>query len=110
VKSPATLTVGTAREHAERGEGFSANGESQWTRNAAQPGNVKMRGFHENEPGTSPYRPGPRTTAENIRFNEIEIARMQNAARKETNPAGLAKLAKNIAIKSAFVEKLKREM
>ncbi len=107
MKSRATKTEGTAREAAERGEGFSANGESQWTRNAAQPGNVRMKGY-EPPPRQRPPNPHARYAAD-IRFNEIEIERMQRAMTVEKNPVRLAKLARSIAIKSAFVEKLKSE-
>jgi hypothetical protein len=79
MKSRATKTTGTAREHAERGEGFSANGESQWSREAARTKNVKMRGFTEGERGTGRYK-GPRSLSDNIKFNEIEMDKMRPVA------------------------------
>jgi hypothetical protein len=113
----ATFKAGTARETAERGEGFSANGESQWTRNAAQPGNVKLNHYGLEEP--KPWRPdGAKlrqreermARAADIEFNEVEIAKMVARVQTETNPERRAKLRKNIGIKRRFVERLKSEL
>jgi hypothetical protein len=101
----ATVSRGTAKDHAERGEGFSANGESAFSRRVAHPDLVRMKGY---------VRPRPQNShaahAADIRFNEIEIEKMQRAMTVERNPVRLAKLARSIAIKSAFVEKLKSEL
>jgi hypothetical protein len=109
MKSRATLTKGTARESAEHGEGFSANGESQYSRRAAQPDNIKMRGFHEGERGTGKYR-GPRSIADNIRFIETELRQVQTALIHETAPERIAKLKKKIEIKTRFLDRLRGEL
>ena len=102
MKSPATLTTGTAKENAEHDEGFSANGESQFSRRAAHPDNVRLQGYK---------RPRPKMAlAADIGFNVIEIERMQRALTVERDPKRIAKLRKNIEIKTKFVERLKSEI
>jgi hypothetical protein len=119
MKSRATLTVGTAREAAEHESGFSANGESQYSRRAAQPGNVKMPGYFVVRP-KSP-RHGARLRARekqikdrmahaaDITFNEAALAKLVGQVLKEPNPERVAKLRKQIDIKRRWVERLKSE-
>jgi hypothetical protein len=104
---PNVVIVGTAKALAGNGEGFSANGESQFSRRAAHPENVRMKGYVEPPRKRPPNAHAAHAT--DIKFNLIEIERMQRAMTVEKNPVRLAKLAKNVAIKRAFVEKLKSE-
>jgi hypothetical protein len=107
VKRP-VIVRGTAKDLADHGVGYVSTGEGQWTRQAAQPGNTKLAHFHENAPGTRRFR-GPRSKADSLRLNEAELVRLRNAASFETNPTRLAKLRKNIDIKSTFLRRLQSE-
>jgi hypothetical protein len=106
MKSRATRTEGTAKELADNGVGYVASGEGEWSRNRAKADNVRLRGYM---PPPRNRTRAPKQYATDIRCNEIELSRLERALTVERNPARVAKLRKNIAIKSAFVERLKDE-
>src|SRR5271168_5364512 len=102
----ATKTIGTAQDSAKTSGGYVASGESSFSRRMAHPDHVRMPSY------VKPPRTRSRQThdnAANIRVQEIEIERMQRKTMNEHDQDKLAKLRKNIAIKQAFVERLKQE-
>jgi hypothetical protein len=96
-RRPTVFRGGTAREIAEHGLGYSANGESQYSRNAAATANIVLS-------------KGKRTDGRLLRENENQLAKIAQRLSIETDPAKIMKLRKDHAIKSRFVEKLKSEL
>jgi hypothetical protein len=92
-KRPGVVTTGTARDLAEHDGGYSANGESQHSRQVAH-ANLRLG-------------EGKRTSGRLIREQDGALAKLKYQASIEMDPAKLAKIIKNIGIKSAFVAKLK---
>jgi hypothetical protein len=101
--APGVVRHGTAKNLADVGQGYSANGESEFSRQSAHSANaVKMR-------GNSPKTTGKRTTAEIIAQNETQLAKLRGNLLIENNPARIAKMKRDLEIKSAFVARLKAE-
>ncbi len=100
----ATRTVGTAKDEAKASNGYVASGESSFSRRIAHPDNVRMRSYVR-----PPRSRATNDNAANIRVQEIEIERLQRKTMNEHDVVKLAKLRKSIAIKQAFVERLKQE-
>lgn len=96
------IVRGTAREIAEHGTGYSANGEGEYSRRVASAPNVKMRGH------VAKTR-GKHSQVALIAENESLLARLRGEIAIETDPARLAKLKKNFEIKTRFVERLRSE-
>ena len=84
---------GTAAQLADHGVGFSANGESQWSRRSASVPKIALSR-------------GTRTDGRLIREVERDLGKLRHQASIEREPVRLAKLRKNITIKSAFLKKL----
>lgn len=101
MKRPGVVTRGTARDLADNGAGYSCNGESQYSRNAAQP-NVRMA-------GNSAKTTGKHTQAALIAENESQLAKLRGDISLETDPTRREKLKKNFDIKARFVARLKAE-
>ena len=87
------VTHGTAKQNAEHSTGYSPNGESQHSRQIAHV-NIKL--------GES-----KRTDGRLIREQSGALAKLRFKASIEMDPARLAKIRKDIEIKSRFVAKLK---
>lgn len=105
-KPPGVIRTGTARDLADHGVGYTANGESEHSRRAAQPGsNVTLR----SGAGLLNIK-GRRTVELNLACNEVEVLRMKAALCTETNPTRRQKLVKNLEIKGAFCERLRAEL
>jgi hypothetical protein len=95
---PGVITEGTARDLADSGVGYSCNGESQFSRNAAQPNTTTRSHVARTK--------GKHTSAALIAENKSLLATLRGAILIETSPAKLAKLRKNFEIKSRFIERL----
>ncbi len=89
-------------EVAERAPGYTANGESQFSRQAAH-SVPKM--------ASRPYRVKgrPHTLAELIVRTEADLRFLHCDLRLEDDKARRAKIAKNLEIKRQFLEKLRSE-
>jgi hypothetical protein len=83
---------GTARQSAEHDGGYSPNGESEHSRRSASTPKLSV---------------GRRTDGKLLREVERALRKLQFHAREETNSTKLAKIEKNIEIKSKFLAKLK---
>jgi len=86
---------GTAKEIAEHATGYAANGESQHSRQIAHV-NIKLG-------------EGKRTNGRLIREQSGALAKLKHRATIEMDPERLAKIRKDIQIKSRFVAKLKSQ-
>ena len=84
----------SARDLAEHDEGYSANGEGEYSRRSASPPNIALS-------------TGRRTSGRLIRENQHALRKLEQHARIENDPIRKAKIRKNIAIKSSFLAKLK---
>ncbi|MCU1340537.1 MAG: hypothetical protein JWO19_6118 [Bryobacterales bacterium] len=102
MKRPGVTSHGTARDLAEKGDGYAANGLSEHSRHSAHSQNIKLPGYIERGPKVR----GPRSGGELVGENVKALAKLERDARCETNPVRLAKLKKNIEIKKRFIEKL----
>jgi hypothetical protein len=91
-----SIKVGTAGQLADHGTGYSANGESQFSRQSASAPVIKLS-------------EGKRTHGRLIRENQKGLVRLQRRAYEERDPVALAKIKKDIAIKTAFIAKLQSE-
>ena len=89
---------GTAAELADHAIGFSANGESMWSRNSANP---KGDGKRNRRRSYSPE--------EEISVSKTALAKLHQSAGTETDPVKLTKLRKNIEIKTRYIAKLGAE-
>ena len=96
------ITRGTARDLADHGHGFSANGESEYSRRSARAPDVTMVGHVAKGHG-------PRTHAALIAENESQLAKLRGDILLTTDRVRLAKLRKSFEIKLRFVERLKKE-
>jgi hypothetical protein len=102
-KSRATLTTGTARDLAEHDTGYSGNGESIYTRQAARTGRgVLLKGQVANETR------GSRPRHVIIRENEAQLSKLRCELLVESD-AGRRSILKNIGIKTNFLEKMRNE-
>jgi hypothetical protein len=90
--SPGVRRHGTARQEAEHDAAYSANGESQYSRQVAS---------------TPKLGEGKRTDGRLIREQSGALAKLRFKASIEMDPARLAKIGKDIEIKSKFLAKLK---
>jgi hypothetical protein len=100
MKSRATLTHGTAKNLADHGVGYTSNGESEYSRNSARPG----RDINLADGGKR-----PRDDNRLLRETEKELAKLERSLARETNSIRLAKLRKNLEIKTLFIVRLKNE-
>jgi hypothetical protein len=100
--APNVTRRGTAKELADLGHGYSANGESEFSRHSAHSANVKMRSH-------APKTRGARTTSDIIAQSESQLAKMRGDLMLENNPARIVKLKRDMEIKGAFVARLKSE-
>src|SRR5260221_127510 len=94
--APGVIRQGTAGQLADHGTGYSANGESQFSRQSASAPVIKLG-------------EGKRTHGRLIRDTEKELAKLEQREREEREPMRLAKIRANYCIKSAFLAKLKSE-
>jgi hypothetical protein len=85
---------GTARNLADHDDGYSANGESEFSRQSARAPNVSLN-------------KGRRTDGRLIRETEKALRKLKCKASEVDDPIRLMKLEKNIAIKSAFLDRLR---
>ncbi|WMT75069.1 hypothetical protein [Bradyrhizobium sp. Ash2021] len=107
MKRPPNVHRGTtSRDLADHGVGYSASGESEFSRRAASVPNVKMPSYAVSKPKLR----GPLSRPEVIAENERELLKLRDRIRLATDPAKLAKLKKNLNIKMSFVEKLRAEL
>jgi hypothetical protein len=104
--APGVVRHGTAKNLAGHDGGYSASGESQFSRQSAHSANVKTRGYVENHPAKVS---GPRSHGELIAENERALAKIRAQLATENNPARLVKLKRDLEIKSAFVARLRSE-
>jgi hypothetical protein len=104
-KRPGVVSHGTARDLADHSVGYSASGESQFSRNAASTGGGRDA---DQLPDSIKGRYAPDRKSNLIFRNRQEIRKIARKIKDETDPAKLAKLKKNYAIKSMFLAKLER--
>jgi hypothetical protein len=82
--------------------GFSPNGESMYSRQAARSTLVNL-------PSHAPKTRGKHTTAALIAENRTQMAKLVSDLLTETDPTRRAAKQKNLDIKSRFIERLKSE-
>jgi hypothetical protein len=107
LKQPGVTRTGTADEAAKHDEGYSGNGMSEFSRQAAHAGNVKLKSFEEGKPPVwtrSDLEQLGDKIAKQCRF----LAAFHMRLRSETDAERREKLRKNITIKTAFIERLKQ--
>src|ERR1700737_4954471 len=92
--APGVVKHGSAKNLADHGAGYSANGESEFSRQSAHAPNVSLK-------------KGKRTDGRLIRETEKALRKLKYRASEERDPTRLMKLEKNIAIKSAFLDRLR---
>jgi hypothetical protein len=95
-RAPGIRTHGSAGQLADHGVGYSANGESEFSRAAASTPNIKLSA-------------GKRTDGRLIRETERELRKLQQRAREERDPKKLEKISSNVTIKTGFLARLKLE-
>lgn len=101
-KSRATLTTGTARDLAEHDEGYSGNGESIFTRQAARTGRgVLLKNQVANETR------GSRPVHVIIRENEGQLSKLRIDLLIEDDVTRRAKILRNIGIKENFLKTMR---
>jgi hypothetical protein len=91
-----SIRHGTAKDLSERADGFSANGESQFTRRSAASTNIKLGEGH-------------RTSGHLLREMQVGLRKLRYQERNERDPIRLEKIRKNISIKSGFIATLKSQ-
>jgi hypothetical protein len=97
-RRPTVIRGTSARDLAEHGLGYSANGESQYSRNAAATAaNIVLS-------------KGKRTDGRLLRENENQLAKITRRLAIETDPAKIMKLRQDREIKTRFVNKLRSEI
>jgi hypothetical protein len=101
-KRPGVTSVGTARDLAEKGLGYAANGIGEYSRHSAHSQNIKLPGYVEHGPKVR----GPRAPGQLLGETIKALAKLERDARTERDLTRLAKLKKNIGIKSAFIARL----
>ena len=94
-RAPGVVRHGTAKQNAEHATGYSANGESMHSRQVAHV-NIKLG-------------EGRRTSGRLIREQSGALAKLKYRMTVETDEDRLRKIRKDIAIKSKFVAKLKKQ-
>lgn len=97
---------GTAADLADQGQGYSSSGEYQFTRIAANGGDVTAMMAHQQPRGP---RGHGLPLADLIRRTSGELRHMECDLRIEDSPARRTKLMKNIAIKRDFLVRLNAE-
>ena len=103
MKRPGVVQQGTSRDLADHGEGYSANGESEHTRQSAHSHNIKLPSYRE----ATPRVRGPRSsTSALIAECTKALAKLKYDLTRTDDPIRLAKIKKNIAIKSRFIVKI----
>jgi hypothetical protein len=102
IKRPGIFQRGTARELADFDEGYSCNGESVFSRQAAQAQNVTMR---SNAPKTS----GRHSQAALIAENVSQMAKLRGDLLLTDDPIKRARIEKNLDIKQRFIARLEAE-
>jgi hypothetical protein len=95
------ITGTSSRQLADHEEGFSANGESMYSRRSANPP-VTMVGYVGKTKGKH-------TIGQLIRYHSSLLAKLNGDLMLTTDPVRRARIEKSIAIKSRFVERLKSE-
>ena len=93
-RAPGIVRHGTARNLADHRDGCSANGESEFSRQSAHAPNISLN-------------KGKRTDGRLIRETEKALGKLKYRASEERDPKRIMKLEKNIAIKSAFLDRLR---
>ena len=108
-KAPGVVRQGTADDLAKTGDGLSANGVSQYTRESAHAANrLKTPSYRE--------RRGQWTRTEQekhaflIRRSEIELGRLRDKLEATRDNDRRKKYSSDIAIKTGFIAKLKSEI
>jgi hypothetical protein len=91
-----TFKSGTAREQAENASGFSANGESQWTRGAARPADGLERTLKD----------GHRSNERLIMETKRALNKLSARIAVEKDRERLLKLGRDYAIKTKFLSRL----
>jgi hypothetical protein len=93
----------TSKDLSEHESGFSPNGESMYSRQAARSTLVNL-------PSHTPKTRGKHTRDALIAEAQTQLAKLGFDLMTVTDPARLTKIKKNRAIKAAFVERLKLEI
>lgn len=95
--------TGTAREAADHGQGYSANGESQFSRQSAS-------APEPHEPTSLQAVRRRDRGVDEVSFQQGEAARIRNNIRKHAdNPEKVAALKDVLAKKLLFIERLRAE-
>lgn len=102
-KRPGVTQHGTAKQLADNGVGYTASGESEWSRQAASNGNAKMQSA-EPDQVRGVFKSKPKEDL--IYRNRHAIRKLARKMKTETDPIKLAKLKKHYEIKSMFLSKL----
>ena len=102
---PRVFTVGTARDLADHAAGYSASGESEFSRQIAHSANVKLAGYVE--PKAPQWtRTAREALGEKIAKQTQFLAALHMKLRFEPDEERRAKIRKNIEIKTRYLAKL----
>jgi hypothetical protein len=104
--APGVVRHGTAKNLADVGQGYSANGESEHSRQSAHGGSDKRQRL------TTPPKwvRGDLTVGELIEKNAKQLAKLNSHILLERDPDRKANIQKQAEIKSRFLARLKSEV
>jgi hypothetical protein len=102
MRRPGVFTRGTARDLADLGNGYAANGEGQYSRQAASPPLVALSGY-------VPKTRGRRSHSALIAQNVSLMAKLRGDLLLTDDPIKRARIEKNLDIKQRFIARLKAE-
>jgi hypothetical protein len=99
-----SIKHGTGGQLADHDAGYSANGESQFSRQSASTPDIKLNGYAPRQQHANKKK----TTEQLIRFQKSALARMRYDLSMGQSTIKRQKLEKNIAIKTKFIATLER--
>lgn len=103
-RKPKVIVRGTAKEIAERAPGYSGNGASEFSREAAQ--GVRPRMTVNDSPRNEPKPHVYLLQHQLIAKNDRELSHIQKRLLVETDPERRKKLQRDLEIKSRFLSRL----
>lgn len=102
-----TIKRGTAAEGAAFTDGFSASGESQWSRQAASAAKVRLRSADK---PPEPAAPKPkRDRVQMLHENRAALQKLRARVARENVPARIIALKRQIENKLGYIAKLELE-
>ena len=106
-KAPGVIRHGTARDLADHGVGYTASGESEYSRHSANAKNqTQMERRHEH--GRAPR--ASKNVHELLARANYELRKLKIEISLESSRERLTKLQKDLAIKTAFIARLEKEI